>query len=473
MTTILKTEKLTRHFGGLAALHGVNIEFREGEILGIIGPNGAGKTTLINVIAGIYLPTEGKIVFNGEEITDLPSHKRCRLGIGRTFQLVRPLPGLSLLENVMVGSLFGRGLGQREAREKAGQWCEFLGLSDVTRKITRMTVLEIKKMEIARALAAEPRLLFLDEVMAGLNSDETHGDDPSGPKDPRPGDHHRRRGACHEGHSGIDRPGCRPGLGRSDRRRSLRGSVRRSQGDYSLSGRGCLMLAIENINIFHGKLHILWDVSLEVGKESVGLFGPNGAGKTTLIDAVLGLLKPASGEIRFDGGSLLSLETFQRVRRGLSVVPQERELFPGMTVMENLRAGAAYIPEAKGKARESLDFVLWIFPGLKERLKQPAGTLSGGGQRMLAIGRALMADPKMLILDEPSCGLQPSIVSELFRRLKEIKTRVSLLIAEQNVRQCLKAIDRGYVIENGRIVMEKGARDLAGNDHIRRSYLGL
>jgi branched-chain amino acid transport system ATP-binding protein len=233
------------------------------------------------------------------------------------------------------------------------------------------------------------------------------------------------------------------------------------------------MLEVKNINVFYGKLHILWDLSLKVGKESVGLFGPNGAGKTTLINAILGLVRPTSGEIRFDGGSLLSLETYQKIRQGISVVPQERELFPVMTVMENLRAGAAYIPEAKGKAQESLDFVFEIFPALKERVKQPTVTLSGGLQRMLAIARALMANPKMLILDEPSSGLQPSLVSDLFHRLKEIKERVSLLIAEQNVRQCLKAIDRGYVIENGRIVMEKGAQDLAGDDHIRRSYLGL
>ncbi len=233
------------------------------------------------------------------------------------------------------------------------------------------------------------------------------------------------------------------------------------------------MLSLKNINLFYGKLHILWDLSLEVGKESVGLFGPNGAGKTTLINVVLGLAKPASGEIQFEGGPLQSLETYQRIRRGISVVPQERELFPLMTVMENLRAGASYIPEAKGKVQERIDFVFGLFPALKERTKQPAATLSGGGQRMLAIGRALMADPKMLILDEPSCGLQPSLVSELFRRLKEIKTKVSLLIAEQNARQCLKAIDRGYVIENGRIIMEENVQNLQGNDHIRKSYLGL
>jgi len=233
------------------------------------------------------------------------------------------------------------------------------------------------------------------------------------------------------------------------------------------------MLVLEGVNIFYGKLHILWDLSLQVGQESVGLFGPNGAGKTTLINSVLGLVKPTSGEIRFDGQELLALETHQRIRRGIAVVPQERELFPMMSVLENLRSGASYIPKAKPKIPDTLEFVFKIFPALKGRLKQPAGTLSGGGQRMLAIGRALMADPKMLILDEPSCGLQPSLVSDLFNRLKEIKERVSLLIAEQNVRQCLKAIDRGYVIENGRIVLEKDAEGLAGNDHIRRSYLGL
>ncbi len=171
--SILRTENLTRHFGGLAALNHFSVEFRDKEILGILGPNGAGKTTLINVIAGIYLPTEGKIFFQDQDISLLPAHERCRMGIARTFQLVRPLPGLSMIENVMIGSLFGKGQGQKTARRSAEEICDFLGLSDVTRDISRMTALEIKKMEIARALATQPRLLFLDEVMAGLNGDET------------------------------------------------------------------------------------------------------------------------------------------------------------------------------------------------------------------------------------------------------------------------------------------------------------
>jgi branched-chain amino acid transport system ATP-binding protein len=234
-----------------------------------------------------------------------------------------------------------------------------------------------------------------------------------------------------------------------------------------------MMFIVKGINIFYGKLHIIWDLSMQIGDESVGLFGPNGAGKTTLINAILGLVKPTSGEITFEGDTLISLKTHERIRRRIAVVPQERELFPFMTVLENLRTGAAYIPEAREKGQERLEFLFDIFPFLKKRLKQFAGTLSGGEQRMLAIARALMADPKLLILDEPSSGLQPSIVSELFHRLKEIKSDVSILIAEQNVRQCLKAIDRGYVIENGRIIMEDDAENLADNDHVRRSYLGL
>jgi branched-chain amino acid transport system ATP-binding protein len=170
---VLRVESVSRHFGGLAALTQVNIQFQENEILGIIGPNGAGKTTLINVIAGIYLPTKGKIFFAGQDVSKLPTHERCRLGISRTFQLVRPLPGLSLLENVMIGALFGQGLGLKDARAKAAEVCDFLGLAKVTRDISRLTSLEIKKLEIGRALATQPTLLLLDEVMAGLNSDET------------------------------------------------------------------------------------------------------------------------------------------------------------------------------------------------------------------------------------------------------------------------------------------------------------
>lgn len=233
------------------------------------------------------------------------------------------------------------------------------------------------------------------------------------------------------------------------------------------------MLTVQEINAYYEKLHVLWDINLVVGEESVGLFGPNGAGKTTLINTIIGLIKPANGEINFDDDSLLPLDTYQIIRKGISVVPQERELFPFLSVDGNLRSGASYIPRSSEKIDEGKEFVFDFFPILKERSSQLAVTLSGGEQRMLAIARALMANPKLLLLDEPSSGLQPNLVSELFNKLKEIKNKVSILVAEQNVRQSLKAIDRGYVLENGRIVLEEDTEGLKHSKHVQESYLGL
>lgn len=171
--TKLKTTDLTRRFLGLVAVNKVSFSMDAGEILGIIGPNGAGKTTFINLVSGIIMPSEGKIEYKGQDITYAPAHERARMGIARTYQLIHPLENLSLVENIMVGSIFARGNGLKAARRKAEALCAELGLRDIERDTSRLTILEVKKMEIARALANEPEVLFLDEVMAGLNSDET------------------------------------------------------------------------------------------------------------------------------------------------------------------------------------------------------------------------------------------------------------------------------------------------------------
>jgi len=171
--TKLETANLTRRFMGLVAVNNVSFKLEQGEILGIIGPNGAGKTTFINLVSGIIMPSEGTITFNGRDITYMPAHERARLGIARTYQLIHPLENLNLIENVMIGSIFAKGYSLKEARRKAERLCEEMGLTNLERDTTKLTILEIKKMEIARALANEPEVLFLDEVMAGLNSDET------------------------------------------------------------------------------------------------------------------------------------------------------------------------------------------------------------------------------------------------------------------------------------------------------------
>lgn len=233
------------------------------------------------------------------------------------------------------------------------------------------------------------------------------------------------------------------------------------------------MLKIENLECGYGKLAVLHKVSIEIGAESVGLFGPNGAGKTTLIAAVMGMVKVKGGSIVFNGTDITGLKTHEVARAGIALVPQERELFPRLSVADNLELGAAYIPAAQGFVEEQLDLVFKLFPILKERYKQLAGTMSGGQQRQVAIGRALMAKPKLLILDEPSLGLQPSIVAEVFEKLRELKKSVSVLVTEQNVRESLRAIDRGYVLENGAVVITDSAEGLKGNPHVISSYLGI
>ncbi len=233
------------------------------------------------------------------------------------------------------------------------------------------------------------------------------------------------------------------------------------------------MLSIENLECGYGKLPVLRGVSFTVGAESVGLFGPNGAGKTTVISALLGMVKPRAGRIDFDGMNLAAMKTHDIARAGIALVPQERELFPWLSVADNLELGAAYIPHARDRIEEQLQVVLGLFPILKERYRQLAGTMSGGQQRMVAIARALMAAPKLLILDEPSLGLQPSIVAEVFEKLSGLKRSVSILVTEQNVRESLRAIDRGYVLENGAIALADTAEGLAHNPHVISSYLGI
>lgn len=233
------------------------------------------------------------------------------------------------------------------------------------------------------------------------------------------------------------------------------------------------MLKIQGLECGYGRMRVLESIDFEVGAESVGLFGPNGAGKTTLISAIMGMVKPWKGSIELDGQKISGAETYSIARMGVALVPQERELFPGMSVEDNLMLGAAYIPHAKNDMPAQLEKIYAMFPILKERRAQLAGTMSGGQQRMLAIGRALMSKPRLLILDEPSLGLQPSIVAEVFDVLKGLKSSVSILVTEQNVRESLRAIDRGYVLENGRIVLADSAEGLKTNPYVVKSYLGI
>jgi len=233
------------------------------------------------------------------------------------------------------------------------------------------------------------------------------------------------------------------------------------------------MLKLTDIDTYYGDLQALWGISLEVKEgEMVSLIGPNGAGKTTSLLSITGLLKPSNGSILFDGHDLLKVPPYKVVDLGISMVMEGGRVFAGMTVMENLELGA-YGTRARKQRAETVDQVFEIFPRLKERLTQRAGTLSGGERQMLAIGRAMMSKPKLLMLDEPSFGLAPILVDAIFEMVKSInKQGVTILLVEQNVRAALELADRAYVIENGRIVGEGSGEALLSFESVRSAYLG-
>lgn len=234
------------------------------------------------------------------------------------------------------------------------------------------------------------------------------------------------------------------------------------------------LLQIADLNVAYGDAQALWDISLTVAEgESVTIIGPNGAGKTTLVNSLAGIIPARSGQIVLNGRDLTKALSHQVCGHGIAVVPEGRRLFPEMSVRDNLDMGA-YLPQARAHYDETIARVFAIFPRLKERARQLAGTLSGGEQQMVAIGRALMAKPKLLLLDEPSLGLAPLIVDTIFEVLTEInKAGVSILMVEQNVAKGLSFASRGYVLEQGRIVQEGPTGTLLEDRHVKQAYLGL
>jgi len=233
------------------------------------------------------------------------------------------------------------------------------------------------------------------------------------------------------------------------------------------------MLEVDQIDVFHGDLQALWQVSLDVADgEMVSLLGANGAGKTTIVESISSLLTPAAGRIKFNGVRLDEEPAHRVVALGVCLIPEEKGIFPGMTVLENLELGA-FTPESRKMRHDTFEVVYALFPVLKSRRRQEAGTLSGGEQQMLAIGRALMGQPKLLMCDEPSLGLAPLIVKSIFRVIKQINASgVGILLVEQNVRAALGLTRRAYVIENGRVTTQGKARDLLEDEKIKNAYLG-
>jgi len=234
------------------------------------------------------------------------------------------------------------------------------------------------------------------------------------------------------------------------------------------------MLTLTDIDAGYGTFQALFGVSLEVNAgEAIGVIGPNGAGKTTLMRVISGLIRPTEGQIFMEGANLLTTPPHRILELGIAHVPENRRLFPRMTVEDNLRMGA-YISAARARFRQRLDFVYELFPRLRERRAQFAGTMSGGEQQMCAIGRALMSEPRLLLLDEPSAGLAPVVVQQVFGLVERIRASgLTVLIVEQNVRQVLRVVDRAYLLEAGTIRASGSSAELLESDMIKEAYLGV
>ncbi|MEM0453798.1 MAG: ABC transporter ATP-binding protein [Sulfolobales archaeon] len=235
-----------------------------------------------------------------------------------------------------------------------------------------------------------------------------------------------------------------------------------------------MLLEVNNISAGYGLLKVLWSVNLKVDSgERIALIGPNGAGKTTLLKVIIGLLKPYEGNILFEGADVTNVSTFERVKKGMALVPEGSRVIPKLTVYENLRLAAA-TKEAKDMFDDTFELVGTLFPVLNERKNQLAGTLSGGEQRMLAIARSLVLRPKLLLVDEVSLGLAPKIVSQIYESFKELTNMgITLVLVEQYVKKVLESTDRAYLIEQGRIVLNGNSQELLNNEYVRKAYIGI
>ncbi len=493
-TEVLQVENLTRNFGGFAAVNNLSFHVNQGEILGLVGPNGAGKTTTFNVVTGFIKPSAGTVRFLGEDVTGMAPHRLARRGMVRTFQHTRVFADLDVRENVRVASHLHRHGATRRNGDEDGRTTldahvdaviDMVGLSHRRHDHAgSLAYGELRVLEIALALAAGPELLMLDEPFAGMNDNESNRTMELIHTIRRSGitvvviDHHMQTMA-----RGCDRlVVMNYGVKLAEGIPSEVTNVPEVISAYLGAGQELAppatvpdasneVLAFDAVSVNYGRVRALEDFDLRLNRgEIVALVGANGAGKTTALRAVSGLVSLAGGSIRLLGRDLAGIGPAQRVRSGLAHCPEGREIFPRMSVLENLDLGAGARGASSAKA---LDHVYELFPRLRERQGQLAGSLSGGEQQMLAIGRALMSEPAVLLLDEPTLGLSPLLAQEVAEALLRLNAEgLSVLLVEQNAVLALAIAHRAYVLENGRVALQGAAADLRQDEAIKRVYLG-
>ncbi|MDQ6681023.1 MAG: branched-chain amino acid ABC transporter ATP-binding protein/permease, partial [Pseudomonadota bacterium] len=483
-------------FGGLRAVSDVSIRAGSGQVTSIIGPNGAGKTTVLNLICGFYKPSDGSIRLGDIELAGQPAFKVARAGIARTFQTPQLFEQMTVLENLLVAMQRGE-LGSPfvdlasavsgAPAQKARALLNYVGYTGSMQRLAGdLPHIDKRLLEIARALALRPGTLMLDEPAAGLN----HTDKLVLAK--------LLRQIANAGlavvlieHDMSLVMGISDQLVVLDAGKCIaHGAPEQVRGDKAViaaylggadfdarprvpgwrSG-GQELLAVNQLVAGYGAATVLKRVDLRLGEgELVAVLGANGAGKSTLMRSLSGLLRPVEGSVMFAGQSIGSFAAHRIARQGLVLVPEGRQVFPELSVLDNIRLGAYSRSDLQPGEAEAM---LARFHTIERRKHNRAGLLSGGEQQMLAIARGLIAKPKVLLLDEPSLGLAPALIGELFNVLAELRDQgMTILLVDQMAALALAVADRGYVLESGDIVHAGTAQELRDDPALERAYLG-
>jgi branched-chain amino acid transport system ATP-binding protein len=511
MSALIEVSGVSKSFGGVQALSHCELEVAEGSITGLIGPNGSGKTTLFNVITGYERVTDGEVSFKGASIKNATPDRVFRLGVGRTFQLTRLFPRLTVEENMLVatqrhqGWLRGvmRRAGSSSERRRATELLDFVGIARLASEPAgSLSYGQRKLLELASLLVADPAVLLLDEPAGGVNptlinhlGDRIRELNRAG-KTFLVVEHNMEfvMGICHrvtvlnQGRTLVtgapDEVRSNPAvldayLGDDGVRATApSGAIRvtrepaRADAPTAAPRREAL-LTLRGITAGYGGGDILKDVTFDVPEGGITcIVGPNGAGKSTLLKTISGLLHPRIGEIHFRDERISGLAPGTILGRGISHIPQAHSLFPEMTVGENVEMGAFSIGD-KALVRERLEAVQELFPIVRERAGEKGGSLSGGQQRLVEFARCLMLDPALIILDEPSMGLDPQTRATVFEMVELMNRQGrTILLVEQNARAGLELSSAGVVMENGQVRLKGSGREVLEHPEIGALYLG-